>query len=325
LQDLKKYKAISHILLEAGCLKVGEKVAIIYDESTYEVAKYFSETVLKIGGKLKMVRTPESHLHGIEPCKDAVMEMMRSDLIVGLTVTSMAHTQARKNACINGARYLSLPEYSLDLLNSDSIFASYKDRKIVVDKVADRLTKSKYLRVTTKRGTDITLVTTGRTGNSCPGLVEKAGDLGSPPDIEANISPLEQYSEGIIVVDGSIPCPQIGLLEDEVELVVQQGKIISFYSQNKSLERVLTQMFLEVKDDKAYILAECGIGLNDKSKLTGNMLTDEGAQGTLHFGFGSNHTVGGVNKVSFHLDFVIKDPSLWCDEFKCIDNGELHV
>jgi leucyl aminopeptidase (aminopeptidase T) len=156
-------------------------------------------------------------------------------------------------------------------------------------------------------------------------MVEKPGELGSPPDIEANISPLEDYSEGVIVVDGSIPCPKIGLLEDNVKLFVKQGRIVSFFSQNKSLEIALKKMFLEVKDEKAYILAECGIGLNDKCKLTGNMLTDEGAQGTLHFGFGSNHTVGGINKVSFHLDFVIQNPNLWCDEFQCINNGDLNV
>lgn len=325
MQDLKKYKAISHILIEAGCLSVGEKVSIIYDKSTSEIAKCFSDVVLKIGGQLRMVCTPECHIHGIEPSQEAAIEMLSSDLIVGLTATSMAHTQARKNACINGARYLSLPEYSLDLLNSDSIFASYRARKTVVDAVANRLTKSKYIRVTTKQGTDIKLNTSGRIGNSCPGMVEKSGDLGSPPDIEANISPVEDYSEGIIVVDGSIPCPKIGLLEDNMELVVKGGKIVSFFSKNKSLERLLKQMFLEVEDEKAYILAECGIGLNEKSKLTGNMLTDEGAQGTLHFGFGSNHTVGGINKVSFHLDFVIKNPNLWCDEFQCINNGELYV
>jgi len=318
-------KAVSHILINAGSLKANERVLIVYGKSTYEVAQKFSDVVLEKGGKLKMIITREHNLHGVEPNNDVVIEMMRSDLIIGLTATSMAHTQTRKDACKNGARYLSLPDYSLDLLSTKSIFANYKNRKSIVDKFAKKLTDSEYLRVTTKKGTDITMLTSGRIGNSCPGLVLSPGELGSPPDIEANISPLEDKSNGIIIVDGSIPCPQIGLLSEPVELVIKQGKIISFYSENKFLQNSLVQMFNKIKDDKAYILAECGIGLNDKAKLTGNMLTDEGAQGTLHFGFGSNHTVGGINKVSFHLDFVIKNPTLWCDEFISIDNGNLYV
>ena len=33
----------------------------------------------------------------------------------------------------------------------------------------------------------------------------------------------------------------------------------------------------------------------------------------VHFGFGSNITVGGKNDVPFHLDFVIKKPDLFID------------
>ena len=40
---------------------------------------------------------------------------------------------------------------------------------------------------------------------------------------------------------------------------------------------------------------------------------DEGAANCIHFGFGSNSTVGGKNEVSFHLDFVVKDADVKVD------------
>ena len=52
------------------------------------------------------------------------------------------------------------------------------------------------------------------------------------------------------------------------------------------------------------------------------MLTDEGASGTMHFGFGSNITVGGLNDVPFHLDFVLKNPSIFVDNNLVIKNGK---
>ena len=69
---------------------------------------------------------------------------------------------------------------------------------------------------------------------------------------------------------------------------------------------MIEEIFKRVEDERAYYLAECGIGLNPKARLTGNMLTDEGSKGCIHFGFGANNTVGGINNVAFHLDFILK-------------------
>ena len=76
-----------------------------------------------------------------------------------------------------------------------------------------------------------------------------------------------------------------------------------------------------IGDDKAYVLAECGIGLNPAARLTGHMLTDEGTLGSVHFGFGSNATVGGYNDVPFHIDCVIREATLWIDQSAVLVGG----
>ena len=53
------------------------------------------------------------------------------------------------------------------------------------------------------------------------------------------------------------------------------------------------------------------------------MLIDEGAIDCMHFGFGSNYTVGGKNKTDFHLDFVIRKPFLDVNGRALLENGKL--
>ena len=52
------------------------------------------------------------------------------------------------------------------------------------------------------------------------------------------------------------------------------------------------------------------------------MLIDEGAANCIHFGFGSNSTVGGKNEVSFHLDFIIKNADMFVDNILIVKNGK---
>jgi len=73
------------------------------------------------------------------------------------------------------------------------------------------------------------------------------------------------------------------------------------------------------------VLAEFGIGLNPEARLCGSMLEDEGCLGTIHFGFGSNSTIGGKNKVNFHLDLVVKEPTIIVDDQKIMENGNLLI
>lgn len=302
-----------------GSLAPGESVAIICDDDTAEVASLVAMVAGRTARRVVVERIPALAVHGAEPPDHAAEAMKAADLVLGLTSKSMAHTQARLAAGRSGARYLSLPDYSLDLLRHPSLRTDYRARAVTARAIADRLSAATTIRVRTAAGTDVTLSARGRTANCCPGLVRAAGDLGSPPDIEVNVSPLEAESNGVVVVDGSIPFPGFGLLESPVTLHVEGGSIRRFDGAPGLVAR-LERLFESVGSPKAYVLAECGIGLNPLANLTGIMLTDEGALGTAHFGFGSNATVGGINAVNFHIDFVFRNPEITLDG-QCLDIG----
>ncbi|MDX9861031.1 MAG: hypothetical protein RBS99_08935, partial [Rhodospirillales bacterium] len=171
-------------------------------------------------------------------------------------------------------------------------------------------------------GTDIVMDISGRIANACPGYVSAPGELGSPPDIEANISPIEESSNGVVVVDGSIPGPEVGLLRAPVTMTVCDGAIVDMEGP-ADIVSIVRSMFAAIGSPKAYILTECGVGMNDLAQLRGIMLTDEGTAGTMHFGFGSNITVGGLNDVPFHHDFVFYAPTLSVDEEYLLIDGKV--
>lgn len=312
----------NHVLSNCGNLHKGEVVAIIFDQITAPVAKFFIAEAEKIGATVEAIEVACLDNHGQEPGDEAAKMMARADLALGLTEKSIAHTQARQDAAAKGTRFLSMPDYSPALLEDPSLEMDFSSQEALVDYVAELFSSGNEVHVTTAAGTDIFMDIRDRVGNSCPGFVAKPGQLGSPPDIEANISPVENHSVGRVVVDGSIPWPTIGVLESPVTLTVERGTVVAIEGA-PSIVAEVEKAFASVPSEKTKVLAECGVGLNHNARLTGSMLTDEGALGTMHFGFGSNSTVGGLNEVAFHLDFVFRDPTLVVDKTMVLSNGKL--
>jgi len=311
-------------LLLRGCGRVcrGEKVLIVFDASTRALAELLEYRAKLLTPTVTLVEIPPLNMHGQEPPLFVAEEMARADLCIGVTAKSMAHTEARRNAASRGTRYLSLPDYSLSLLASPSLRADYEGRGVIARRLADLFTTGRMIKVTSPIGTNVILRVDGRVGNCCPGYVSGPGELGSPPDIEANVSPIETSAEGVVVVDGSIAYPGFGLLPEPISFTVKGGHIDEIKGEPEMV-RKLTRLFASAGSSKAYVLAECGVGLNDRAVLTGVMLTDEGAAGTMHFGFGSNYTVGGLNEVAFHVDFVFRQPSLEIDGISVLRRGEI--
>jgi len=319
LNDIKQ-SAITNLLFRCGHLNSEDNALVLCDKETRPIADAFVAVALLNNIKLNLSEIPLLSNHGAEPPEHAALLMESATLIISLCGFSLAHSNARIRAAKKGARFLSLPLYTLDLLEDPCLHIDFKSHAAQVKNFANAFTQGEKIHVKTEAGTDIVLGIKDRIGNYCPGFVESAGDLGSPPDIEANVSPIENSAEGVVVIDGSITHPSFGLLKTPVKLTVQNGKIILFESEDQKQVDMLNTLFGPL-DSKRRVLAECGVGLNPAAKLTGIMLTDEGALGYLHFGFGANHTVGGLNEVDFHLDFVFRAATLTLDSTILIQSG----
>lgn len=317
IKDPKINEGIKIILFKLGNLKLEESLCIVTDNESSEIADLFYLVSKSYNIKTKIFKIANLKIHGQEPPVNVSNEMNNCNLILGLTTNSMAHTNARLNAAEHGVRYLSLPNYSKDVLKHPSLRVDFYELGEKVKNLANKFTSSKKIILQTNTGTKIELDVTNRKGNFAPGYVGNDILLGSPPDIEANIPPVEGKSNGVVTIDGSIPIKGIGILKNPIFLKIEKGKLESIEGDNQ-VENFLNKLF-DKYGERSRILAEFGVGFNNEAKLCGNMLIDEGSYGTFHFGFGSNRTIGGANEINFHLDFVF-----YADKIN-LDNQIIHI
>ena len=82
---------------------------------------------------------------------------------------------------------------------------------------------------------------------------------------------------------------------------------------------------LAAQDDHwVYNVAQCAIGLNPQcTEFTGEMLNDEGVNGTIHIGIGTSSDLGGTVQARTHFDAIIRAPSVWLDDDLVIRDGEV--
>ncbi len=311
--------AVNNLLSICADIKAHEEVLVIADPSTTNVADIIAKQA-SLMAKTHSICIPAMTMHGQEPTESIADLMLEHNVIIGLTKKSLAHTNARQQASKKGNRYLSLPDYSLELLEHEALRFDFRKLITEADKIANLLTKGICCKVTSKLGTNISFDLKGRQANSCPGIASKPGTLASPPDSETNIAPLEYATNGTIVVDGSIPCEELGILKKPITLKVEKGFITSIFGAKSD---ILDNLFAKTGNPKSKILGEVGIGLNPKASICGIMLIDEGCRGTVHFGFGSNCTIGGVNDAPIHLDMIIKDPTVEIDDYTLIKDGRI--
>ncbi len=304
----------------AGVTK-GEKILLIFDDTTRVIEPYLCAAADAATDAVTVVHMDAGSMHGVEPPANVVAAMEEADVILALTKSSLAHTDARFRATNRGARYLSLPGYGTEQLSKSSLSIDFIAAAQTGKTLKTLLSGARHILVTTARGTHLELSAEGRTANWAPGYCHEPGMLGSPPDIETNVAPVEHMSHGVIVVDGSIPCEVLGLLKGSVRLTVADGRITDFDTNEEGVR--LQKLIEEKPDENRKVLAEFGIGLNPESRLCGLMLEDEGALGTIHFGFGSNATIGGTNKTDFHLDMVVREPSVEVDGVRIMEKGSL--
>jgi len=305
-----------------GCVSFRDKVLIIVDDSTKEIGEALAIQVQQITNSVILIKSCAVVGHGVEPEDEVASLMAESTVIFGMTTYSMAHTKARAIASKNGARYLSLPDYNISQVESPALEVEVEKIAEIAEHLKLILNAGKVVRVATANGTNVTMGIDGRVANACPGFCDKPGMLGSPPDMETNIAPLEYMSEGIIVVDGSIPYRGLGLIEKAIKIFIEKGMIFAVDSSTRQ-GQIVDNVFVRNENPRVRVLAEFGIGLNPSASLCGRMLEDEGCAGTVHFGFGSNGTIGGNNFVNFHVDFVVRQASIWVDDVLIMKNGGL--
>ena len=263
-----------------------------------------------------MLAFPTSSRHGEEPPAEVAAAMAGADAVFAPTSYSLTWTQARIEATARGARIATLPTITEEIF-ARTIPVDYAELRRKSERLAGRLTAASKAKVTAPAGTEIVLSLDGRMGRSDDGNLQQRGTFGNLPAGEGYIAPLETVGDGSIVFDGSLG--GYGLLTEPVWVTVEKGRAVA-------AEDGVGQWLLETLDaggESGRSIAEFGIGTNPAAILTGNVLEDEKAVGTIHIAFGASAGLGGVNVAGVHIDGVILRPTVELDGERVLDAGRI--
>lgn len=294
--------------------KDDESLLIVGDEGTFELAYSFAVAGRELGIETTFVEAPAQKKG--EPPAPVSEAMAVADVEFLLTSMSYSHVNARIRATENGTRIASMPMMTTEIAQN-YLDADYPFIEKVSKQLAEYMTKGSTVRVTTKKGTDITLSIEGREGLPDTGLLTEKGALGNLPAGEAYIAPLETKADGTLIVDGCIA--YLGPVEDDIQITVKNGCITDIQG-GKSAAKLIE--FLKDKDEEAKGIAEFGIGTNPGAKIIGHPLVDEKVWGTIHIAFGMNASMGGVRQSNIHYDCIINKPTVWIDDVMILDEGK---
>ena len=222
------------------------------------------------------------------------------------------------------ARVLLMTAFTDEIFESKALLnTDFDECSIICDNLAECYERAQTVHLTTPKGTDFYFQIGGEKVNKVNSVI-KSGELGSAPNIEINVVPLENTSRGTLIVDGSIPYLDIGVLKDPITVKVNEG-FITEIEKKTDAAIILADNLRSFNNANVYNIAEFGIGLNPNANLCGIMLEDEGVLGTIHIGIGTSVALGGKTEAPIHYDLIIKDVSVELDGKLIQHNRELLI
>ena len=328
----KIYKSMQTLLDICAQCKKDEKILIVTDPKSLYIAQALWDAAEDYPEK-SLIMMPTQTTHGQEPTALVAAAMMAADVVFRPTTFSISSTDAKRNACENGARDLNCSDYDARMLESGGLYADFVGMGEVMDRTAKAFVGD-TVEITTPLGTHITANVTGRGNLPQYGRSIVPGQSSSPPDIELAIGANKGTMDGVVYIDGSIPHPLLGLIKEPIKLTVEGSRITNIEGgeQADAFRKILKDLEKDYPNGEPYHIGEIGIGMNPACELTGRMLEDEGCYGTVHFGVGDDRGFCGAYapadykdavKCASHLDCVFREPTLTIDGRVILKDGKL--
>jgi leucyl aminopeptidase (aminopeptidase T) len=313
--------AVKTVLVDCLGVKAGEVVLVVVDPhpERRRIGMALTAGARELGAETVFAEMSERESHGAEPPAPIAAAMLESKVFIAPTTKSLSHTSARRKANERGVRGATMPQITEEMLIR-TMTADYSEVKRRSKALAEVLTSGSQVRITSERGTDVTIGIEGREGLSDDGDLWAPGSFGNLPAGEGFIAPVEGTTNGVIVFDGSaVPFSEV--LDEPITVEVRDG-FAERFSGSRGAE---WRAHMEPYGRDAFNVAELGIGTNEKATLTGNILEDEKIIGTIHIALGDNHTIGGTVEVASHLDALVGSPTVSIDGRKVLEGGHLLV
>ncbi|OQX96730.1 hypothetical protein B6I21_00120, partial [candidate division KSB1 bacterium 4572_119] len=204
------------------CLHINQKdsLLILADEFSLKLGRSFFEKALKINKSSLLLETAPFKKQNSESSPTILKIVKQVSAVIVLSSNPLIYPKLIKHICHNGSRVVFVnpePVESLErAVNVDYEFLQEKGRRI-----ADLFSIGKEVKLTSEAGTNVTFKIGRHKGSRSTGVVKEAGCYGFLPAGEASITPDKNSSNGVAVIDASIP--QLGLVEQPFEVQIKKG------------------------------------------------------------------------------------------------------
>lgn len=303
-------------------LKKGESVLILTDTARpSSITEAIAYSAVSAGGQVMVMTMEPQKIGGEEPPAPVVAAMAASKVVINQSTQSITHTEATRNAMKHGARIANIRNFTEDMMFNGGINADYYKVREVSEFLADLLSKTNKIRLTTPEGTDLTMWTEGRNAIAQTGFVTKSGMLSGLPDGESTLAPLEGKTEGVVV--SPYIADELGVITEPFKMEIEKGRIVKVTGgkESSALKRLLKS-----KDDAGYNAAsQFALGTNPACRVISNTREVGKKLGTAHIAIGDNRSLGGKSSSIFHIDFVFLNVSVYFDDKCIIKDGEYQI
>jgi len=312
-------------------LKPEERITIITDNESLEIATSLVEEIKKVGSEYSVMVIEDYAPRPIHNMPKPILEdLAKSQVSIFAAVAQTGELNSRKDMTeivdANRMRHGHMVNISKQIMK-EGMRADFLEVDKLSKKLIDLAVKAKQITLKSEAGTDIIadfvpeLKWLKTSGIISP---DKWGNL---PGGEIFTSP--KNVNGIFVVDGVVGdylCKKYGdLIKTPLTIEIENARITKMYCKNTELLEEFTAYTMT--DENSNRVGEFAIGTNIAcDHVIGNILQDEKLP-TNHMAFGhpySAHT--GADWVSTtHIDCVSIKNSIWFDGKQVMEDGKFLI
>jgi leucyl aminopeptidase (aminopeptidase T) len=311
------------IVEQALAIKRGEKVCIFTDtDRSQNITKILAAYVQAIGAESIIVTITPKEVGGVDPPAPATAAIQAADVIIAQASRGILHTETVRGALKRGARICDMWGFDEDMMVRGGATADYKEIDELSHRLAAALDAGKEARLTTPAGTDITMNIKGRGARVLAGMATKPGQFCAFPDGEAAISPLEGSARGVLVNPFCMEKEGLGFIKENLTMRIEKGQTVEITG--GAVAAQLTQ-FVNQQGENARNIAELGLGTNSKARAGVTVRETKKSYGTAHVAIGDNMSIGGKVHCPFHMDSIVREPTLVVDGKVLIKDGKIII
>ncbi len=286
---------------------------VLVDEPSLAIGQALVQAARRTGADafLTVLNLPEP---GREPPDPVVSAMKDSDAVIMATRRSLSHTDARREVNRSGTRIVAIPQVTEVMMAEGCLTANHAEVEEAMAVANRRLRRAKTLRLTTARGTDMTVSVEGKSWiTEDTGLCRGRGEFATFPAGELLVPPVNGSAEGSLLVDVFLHHP----LRAPATVTLREGYAVRISGAQAA------ESAMDAGGHEGRHLSRLGIGFNPQASLNASALEAQKALGALHVGFGDNRTLGGDVRAGAEVDAVLRGITLEADGKLLMERGRV--